>query len=296
MTASNIAVGIAGWSYPDWDGYVYPPGTRDKLRFVADFVDMVEINTTFYRPPSPKLVASWHQRTADIPDFFFAAKLNREVTHDQVIAPRTVDSFRTAFAPLVDAGRLKHLLAQFRWDFDDTPAHRRHIEQITRHYGPIAHVTLELRNGSWAGDEALTFLRGLGVSVANLDYPAARNGFAMRVTGIGEDAYLRLHGRNRKAWFSRGAGRDETYNYAYSEDELDDIADRAEAIASMSKTLTLVANNHYQGKEMLAAVELKAKLGGGKAFAPPDLVKKYPRIKTIARPSPRFPEQRELFE
>ena len=35
--------------------------------------------------------------------------------------------------------------------------------------------------------------------------------------------YLRLHGRNTKAWFSK-AGRDDTYNYLYSKDEMDSIA------------------------------------------------------------------------
>ena len=58
--------------------------------------------------------------------------------------------------------------------------------------------------------------------MANLDYPLAKNSFAMRETGIGEHAYLRLHGRNAAAWFDRKAGRDETYNYCYSEDELDE--------------------------------------------------------------------------
>ena len=38
--ASKIKCGIAGWSYDDWEGYVYPPGTRDKLRYIALFFFM----------------------------------------------------------------------------------------------------------------------------------------------------------------------------------------------------------------------------------------------------------------
>jgi hypothetical protein len=63
----------------------------------------------------------------------------------------------------------------------------------------------------------------------------------------------------------------------------------------MSKSLTVIANNHYQGKEMLNAIELKSRVMGGPVFAPPDLVKRYPRIRKITRPKPGFPEQTELF-
>jgi ABC-type Na+ transport system ATPase subunit NatA len=67
----------------------------------------------------------------------------------------------------------------------------------------------------------------MGVTVANLDYPTAANSYTMPVSGIGRHAYLRLHGRNRAAWFDPEAGRDETYNYLYSAPELQGLADRA---------------------------------------------------------------------
>ncbi|MCF7855858.1 MAG: DUF72 domain-containing protein [Candidatus Pacebacteria bacterium] len=295
METQDIAVGIAGWAYPDWDGFVYPRGTKDQLRFVAQYVDMVEINTTFYRAPTPRLVYSWHQRTRDIRGFFFSAKLTRDITHDQIIRPDLVKAFHEAFRPMTDEGRLHHLLAQFRWDFDDGDRQRRHIDVIVQHFGDMTNLSLELRHRSWEAPDALSFLSGLGVTVANLDYPLAKNSFGMRESNVGEHAYMRLHGRNAAAWFDPKAGRDETYNYCYAEAEIEEIAARAGAIASMSKSLTLVANNHYQGKEMLNALELKAKFSGGKVFTPPDLAEKYPRLKKIARSKPLFPEQKELF-
>ena len=66
-SADNIAVGVAGWSYPDWEGYVYPACDKDKLACVAPYLDMIEINSTFYRPPDARTVASWVERTADLP-------------------------------------------------------------------------------------------------------------------------------------------------------------------------------------------------------------------------------------
>jgi uncharacterized protein YecE (DUF72 family) len=109
----------------------------------------------------------------------------------------------------------------------------------------------------------------------------AKNSFSLRTCDIGEHAYFRLHGRNVKAWFSK-AGRDETYNYLYGKEEMDRIAERAAKIATMSKSLTLIANNHYQGKEFVNALEARARLSGSKVAVPPTLLERYPQLKAIA--------------
>ncbi|MFC1451876.1 DUF72 domain-containing protein [Verrucomicrobiota bacterium] len=280
--ADNIACGIAGWSYPDWDGYVYTPDIKDKLRFMAGYVDAIEINSTFYRPPSPRTAESWVRRTGELPDFFFAAKLSQEVTHGGRIDPGPAQDFCVGLKPLVEAGRLRHLLAQFRYDYADRPDSRDHLRRIRDRFGDLANLTLELRHNSWQSPGALEFLGSLGVSVANLDYPLAGNSFNMEVSGVGDHAYFRLHGRNAKAWFDRRSGRDETYNYRYSEKEVEDIVRRAVRIAKMSKTLTLVANNHYQGKEAVNAIQIKARISGRKVPVPPKLLERYPELVKIS--------------
>ena len=281
--AEKITCGIAGWSYADWNGYVYDSSVKDKLRFLAEYVDLIEINSTFYRPPDPKTAASWARRTDDVPGFQFSAKLHQDVTHGPSVDPLAAKAFNEGLRPLVDAGKLRHLLAQFRWDFADTQPNRDRLAQIREHFGEVTNLTLELRHNSWQSPRALDHLRSLGVSVANLDYPLARNSFNLLHCDVGDHAYLRLHGRNADAWFDKKAGRDETYNYAYSEKEVDEIVDRAAVIANMSKSLTLVANNHYQGKEAMNALEIKAKLSGRKVKVPPRLLEKYPRLGRIAQ-------------
>lgn len=286
--AGNVHCGIAGWSYPDWDGYVYPRGTRDKLRYIAEYVDMIEINSTFYRPPSARVAASWLRRTEDLPGFFFTAKIHQDVTHRGIIASSTVTAFRDGLAPLGEAGRLRHLLAQFRYDFADNSTSRRLLEDIREQFGGIAdHLAVEVRHNSWQSDHAVDFLRGLDVTVANLDYPTARDSFNLRLCDIGSAAYLRLHGRNRQAWFSK-AGRDETYNYCYQGPELDDIVDRAVKLAGMSTHLTLVANNHYQGKEAVNILQIKAAITGENVPVPPMLRRQYPQLEEIAKLLPDF--------
>jgi uncharacterized protein YecE (DUF72 family) len=281
--ARRIAVGVAGWSYPDWDGFVYAAGVKDKLRYVAGFVDLIEINSTFYRPPDPRTAESWRRRTDDCPGFFFTAKLHQDVTHGGVVAPEMIRAFREGFRPLIEAGKLRHLLAQFRYDFADTPAARAHLQRVRDGFASLAHLTVEVRHRSWQEPEGLGYLAALGVGVANLDYPATHSGFNLRQTGVGEHAYFRLHGRNVGAWFSKAAGRDETYNYLYSRAEREEVARRALDIARMSKSLALVANNHYQGKEMVNALQLKAMLSGARVAVPPPLAAKYPELAEIAR-------------
>lgn len=283
-----IACGVAGWSYPDWDGYVYPRGEKDKLRYVARFVDMIEINSTFYRPPDARTAASWLARTADLPGFFFTAKLHQDITHKGAIEPATVLAFHEGFRPLAEAGRLRHLLAQFRYDFADGGAEREHLRAIRGRFGDLARVTLELRHNSWQSPDALDFLRGLDVSVANLDYPLARNSFNLARCDVGRHAYLRLHGRNAAAWFSKDAGRDETYNYLYGPAEIEEIVKRAVALARASATLTLVANNHYQGKEAVNILQIKARLTGKPVATPPLLAERYPQLKDISALLPEF--------
>ena len=258
--ARNIHVGVAGWSYPDWNGFVYEGRVKDKLRFVAGYVDMIEINSTFYRPPLEKNSESWLRQTDDLPGFYFTAKLHREITHKGVLGDGMVQAFHNGFEPLTGVGRLKHLLAQFRWNFTDRPEIRQYLSAIREKFRDMPELVLELRHASWQSPQALEFLEGLGVTVANLDYPLAKNSFSLQECRIGRNGYLRLHGRNAKAWFGRKAGRDETYNYFYSAREIDGIKDRALSLVKTYRSLTIVANNHYEGKEVANALQMKASL------------------------------------
>ena len=275
-------MGVAGWSYPDWKGFVYNGGVGDPLRFVAGYLDMIEVNSSFYRPPSFRTVASWVDRTSDLHDFFFSAKLHQDITHKGEVAPEMVRAFHDGFAPMVEAGRLKHLLAQFKWDFADSPDNRSHLSRIRDAFGDMTNLAFELRHNSWQAPETLDFLAGLDVTVANLDYPMARNSFNLTHCTIGAHAYLRLHGRNDEAWFSKGTGRDQTYNYLYDRKELEGIAARAAELARMTTSLTVVANNHYQGKEMVNALQLKSMLTGRKVAVPPELREKYSELRGYA--------------
>jgi uncharacterized protein YecE (DUF72 family) len=301
--AHKVFFGVAGWSYDDWRDTVYrlpqpvvqpslfaefapePPKPRyapDPLVFLTDYVDMIEINSSFYRIPSARSTESWARKVADHPDFFFTAKLYQDFTHrslrDEGLAQRYLD----AFQPLREAGILRGILAQFRYDFSDCFANRLLLEWIHLRFGDFAPLIVEVRHRSWQEPEALQFLLGLNATVANLDYPTAQDSFDLKTPAGGTTGYLRLHGRNRKAWFASDLPPHETYNYNYSDAEIGELAEQSESMLGNVKTLTIVANNHYRGKAVSAAARLKAALTHQRVPIPPALLETYPELKSVA--------------
>ncbi|HOL32242.1 MAG TPA: DUF72 domain-containing protein [Anaerohalosphaeraceae bacterium] len=283
----RVSIGVAGWSYPDWQGIVYPAGLKDPLGYLCRYVDCIEINSTFYRQPEEKSCRGWLQRTQTKPDFFFTAKLHRDFSHEGRIEPDMVRQFHRGLAPLLEAGKLRHLLIQFRYDFDDRDGHRDHLQKLAEQFGGQFSIVVEVRHRSWEKADALNFLKDLGVIVANIDYPVGRDSFNLQTCAVGTTGYFRLHGRNAEKWFSKST-RDETYDYYYSTQELAEIQDRIRKLMALYPSVVVITNNHYRGSEVANALELKAALTGRKVLVPEDLMLRYPQLEKIALNRPLF--------
>jgi uncharacterized protein YecE (DUF72 family) len=78
---SQLRIGCSGWSYRHWNGTFYPKGlpVSKQFDFYAGQFDTVEINNSFYRLPAKSVFLSW--RTMAPPDFLFAVKGSRFITH-----------------------------------------------------------------------------------------------------------------------------------------------------------------------------------------------------------------------
>jgi uncharacterized protein YecE (DUF72 family) len=255
----GVSFGVAGWSYADWKGVVYPQDCKDTLRAVAERVDLIEINSTFYGLPSAKNCSSWVERTADL-GTRFTAKLPRQFTHERRCEDALAAEVRAGFAPLCRSGRMLGLLAQFNHEFPFTGPAIEHVQQLVRAFAGDAPLFVEVRHASWNADAALQALRATGVGVLDLDYPGMVGGFSRdvaNVTAPGGIAYFRLHGRNR-AWFRKGAGRDEVYDWEYSAREVEQLGHRIERIRAGSAHTLVVANNHFHGKALKVIADLLA--------------------------------------
>ena len=105
--ASKIRIGPAGWSYPDWDGIAYPPHKPRDFHagaYLAQFFDTIEINTTFYHPPAPKVTRDWVRRVSHNPNFKFTAKLWQRFAHERSSSRQDEKIFKESMRPLMEAG------------------------------------------------------------------------------------------------------------------------------------------------------------------------------------------------
>src|SRR3954465_10776076 len=97
-----ILIGCSGWSYPDWEGIFYPDGMKagEYLGYYADRFPIVEVATTFSRPPPPPMVRGWRDKTPD--EFRFALKVPQFITHQKQLrgCDRDVAEFVRAIEPL----------------------------------------------------------------------------------------------------------------------------------------------------------------------------------------------------
>ena len=124
-----VRIGVAGWDYPDWKGVLYPvpwPRGFDPVRYLANYIDLIEINSTFYRPVSVGVAKRWADRVADLDHFRYTAKLYRRFTHERATAwtRAEIRETRSGLAVLNDAGVLDALLMQFPWSFRNTEQNR----------------------------------------------------------------------------------------------------------------------------------------------------------------------------
>jgi len=293
-----IRVGPAGWSYPDWEGIVYPrkkPRGFHPLRHLARYFDCLEINSSFYATPSAKNAAHWAELVADRPHFRFTAKLQQVFTHEEL--PKVerelhalVRAFHDGLQPLVEARKLAALLVQFPHSFRRTEDGERRLAWIAQAFGGVP-LVLELRERSWFAPEPLAELRSLGYTLCGIDLPLeADRPSEDALVGVGERiaprtlAYLRLHGRNARAWFDPRAGRDQKYDYLYDPGEVRELVQATRRLAQGADETFVITNNHFSGKAVANALEILAGLRDSDVLGPVELLDRYPALRGCVRP------------
>jgi uncharacterized protein YecE (DUF72 family) len=280
-------IGPAGWSYEDWDGIVYPPRKGrgfHPLLFLMNYINIVEINSTFYRPAAPGLVLSWLKKVEGHPDFLFSVKLHQVFTHERKdFSQKDVDEFRAALGLLLVRNRLAALLVQFPWSFAGTTANTEYLVRLFRLFAGFP-MALEVRRSNWDAPGFYDLLREHGVAFCNIDQPVFRDSIKPSAVSTSPDfAYVRLHGRNYENWFREDAGRDDRYDYLYTKDELGEWIQRIKDLGTKSGKVYVITNNHYRGQAMANALQIKNMLTGEKVDVPEFLLEKYPVLREIVR-------------
>jgi len=279
-----IRIGVAGWSYADWNGIVYPPHrpTRfDPLSYLVDFFDTIEVNSTFYRPAHRGMTSSWARRSEANPHFRFTVKLYKAFTHERSASSSDEKAVKDGLLPLVEAGKLGAMLLQFPWSFKNDSDSQDYLEHLFGRFAEYPLVT-EVRHSSWDRPEFYEYLSDKHIGFCNIDQPRIGRSIGPSEKATGPVGYVRLHGRNYRDWFREGAGRDARYDYLYPEDELDPWLDKISQVAEESAETYVITNNHFRGKAAVNALQIKAKLASRKVAAPASLVAAYPVLKEVA--------------
>jgi uncharacterized protein YecE (DUF72 family) len=235
----------------------------------------------------------WCRKAAAVnPNFVFTAKLHRSFTHSPlaVMEPTSAVSIRPndederlareGLESLASEGKLGALLIQFPVSFKNTSLNREYLEQLLRQFIEYPRV-VEVRHDSWDNPETIVGFNRQNVGFCNIDQPLLGRSLSPTehvTSGVG---YVRLHGRNYDQWFDSD-NRNDRYNYLYKTAELEKWREKIEVIASKAEMTYVIANNHFQAKAAVNALELKHLLGGKKVPTPETLVRHYPELREIS--------------
>jgi uncharacterized protein YecE (DUF72 family) len=296
MSASGpVLVGISSWTEPTLikRGNFYPKGVssaEERLKFYATQFPIVEVDSSYYFPPSERNAALWAERTPK--DFTFDIKayslltehptkvesLYKEIRDElpeELTKKRNVyrdklpdeaveevwKRFREALMPLHSAGKLGSVLFQFPQWFVSGRKSKDYILECKERL-PDYPIAVEFRQKLWMEgrnqEETLAFLREHQIPYVCVDMP---QGFDSSLPPVAtatskELAVVRFHGRDPDIWEKKVQTAAERFRYEYSEKELEEWVPRVEALASEAKETHVVLNNCYENYAVKNARQL----------------------------------------
>jgi uncharacterized protein YecE (DUF72 family) len=290
---SKILVGTASWSDPGFVERWYPKKmpAGERLGWYAQHFDLVEINSPFYSVPEPRMVERWCAATPD--DFRFDVKLHQlfsfhstpakllppdlqkraekdargNVKSTLALQEALLKTFLRSMLIFSQAGKLGVLLLQLSPAFSPRKHELSELEPLIDMLSEYD-LAIEFRNRNWAIGEqmesTIDFVRKHRVVFVNVDAPASDH-FMVMPSDLDEItnskvAYLRLHGRNAKAYIT-GKTVAARFNYDYSDDEIAEVAERSRKLAREARELHVIFNNNNLDYAPRAALRLRKALG-----------------------------------
>ena len=298
MTADRsdrILIGTSSWTDPTLvkDGNFYPPGVKSaeaRLRFYATRFPLVEVDSTYYYPPSEKNSVLWLERTpptftfnikayslltnhptrpdslyADIRESLPEGSLAKKFAYREQLPDDAVEEvwqrFRDALMPLHSAGKLGAVLFQFPQWFTISRKNKAYIEECAERLRDFR-VAVEFRHTSWMkpenAEESLAFLESHDLPYVCVDMP---QGFDSSVPPVAaataaDIAMVRFHGRNTSAWNVKSDTASERFKYDYEQAELQEWVPKIESLAQRSRETHVLMNNCYRDFAVRNAREL----------------------------------------
>jgi uncharacterized protein YecE (DUF72 family) len=297
MTTGSILIGTSSWTDKTLikDGHFYPPDARTaekRLQFYASQFPLVEVDSTYYFPPSENNSVLWIERTPknftfnikayslltnhptrpnslykDLQPAIPEGKRNvyREQLPDEVV-DEVWQRFRDALMPLHSAGKMGAVLFQFPQWFVISKKSKAYIEECVERL-PDFRVAVEFRHKSWMEErnveETLGFLEERDIPYVCVDMP---QGFDSSIPPIAaatakDLAMVRFHGRNRETWQAKSDTASARVPYDYPKEELQEWVPRIESLAGETPETHVLMNNCNQDFAVRNGRELGDLLG-----------------------------------
>ena len=233
-----ILVGTSGYNYPEWKGSFYPadlPASK-MLPYYAGEFSTVEINYTFYRMPTPKLIAGWRAQVP--PSFRFTLKAPKRITHDKRLRAAEVADALQAF--LTAASELGPQMAALL--FQLPPNFKKDVVLLNEFLSllpPKTTAAFEFRNASWLDDEIFDALRSRNLALCIADSETRET----PLVSTADYAYFRL--------------RDEGYGDA----DIVKWAETAQTMAGTAKDVFVYFKHEDEGKGAAFGQQMLTLLG-----------------------------------
>lgn len=149
-----LRIGTSGYSYKEWKGSFYPENLKPAgmLSYYAARLGTVEINNTFYRMPTQKLLEGW---ASAVPDTFrFVLKVSQKITHYKRLKGVEEEAEYLVRMSRLLGPRLGALLVQI------PPNLARDDERLSTFLDLISGVraAFEVRHPSWLAPEVFALL------------------------------------------------------------------------------------------------------------------------------------------
>lgn len=164
----KIYAGTSGWAYTSWKPDFYPAklASAKFLAYYATRLNSVELNYTFRRRVTEKLLAGWIAATPA--NFKFAVKAHQSITHIKRLhgAGEVIRDFLALLEPLHQEGRLGSVLFQL------PPNLRCDMVRFEEFLGTLPRgfrAAMEFRHESWFTPEVYERLRQAGVALCQAE-------------------------------------------------------------------------------------------------------------------------------
>lgn len=281
----KILIGTASWTDKTLieSKAFYPPQAKsaeDRLRFYAEQFPIVEVDATYYFPPTEKNSVLWVNRTPD--DFTFHIKsyslltqhptrpnslykdLQDEIPADHRNKKRLYHThlpieimdevwkrFADALMPLHSAGKLGVVHFQFPEWFVPGTESRNYIVECSERLHDFQ-IAVEFRNKMWTDKKGLErnleFLRKHRIPITSVDMPQGFRSSLQPVPMVTSRklAYVRFHGRNKENWEKEHASATPRFAYLYSKRELRGWVPKIQEIAEQTRETHVLMNNCYK--------------------------------------------------